>query len=192
MKGFIVFSGMIILILLSCNKDRIRCLNKTEKLPNVTMLGKNTFGCLINNHIWNAAISCKCARTIYYTLSGKYDEKNGVVSFSALRWAQDEHENNVNEYLGFNSSPQAIRREGTYFFSLNNRLNGFRLDTDDVLVPGNTELVIADSACLEITRLDTVSNIISGKFHFNAGYRKNNPDYKVTSGRFDFKYNYTN
>ena len=164
--------------LISCQKeDRYIPIFPPEKyLPKATQAGKNTFGCVIDEKPW-----LRKSRGINL-LGPSINEVNYISGYFYLniRGGEEETDETLNITAAINNTGQYILNSVAFEASFIRRLSN-----------GMYFYYITDSThtgLLNITRLDTINNIISGTFYFDAFNEQTQDLIKITSGRFDFKY----
>jgi hypothetical protein len=159
-------------------------------LPNATETGEGTFGCLLDGKPWVAEIGLGIFDPTARPLDMSYDE-TGTGRYYNNGWG-----------MSASSQPKDSMREfiniSAYKFDKSGLLNwrdhkirstvflraitpsGFTSYSLDTLLPYR----------VEITKLDTLNNICSGRFEFFATRNKNNlrDTIHVTEGRFDEVY----
>jgi hypothetical protein len=186
----IVFAAFLLFFQGSCEKDEDGC--PIYKLPEATKTGENTFGCMINDNVFvpRAAISLFAPAPKKFS----YNEETGDIYFFMSFFADD-----LDYQCGFPDI--TFKMEAYEVFSTGEVEKGKYWATISYYpvqyesgkgYQYNNNLPDL-SAKLEITKLDTIENIISGIFQFEAYRSINNynPEDKlfVTEGRFDFTYN---
>jgi hypothetical protein len=161
------------------------------ELPCPTETGKNTFGCYINGAAWVADIAPYVLDPTAHKTQADYDEighgtdNDSYLSISASR-INDTTSGFMRLYIrplikvGEIKNGNAVRVDGTAFIEKTDKGNPlstlwFDLDT------------LFDYK-IEITHLDTIKNIVAGRFSF-IGTTASKDTVKVTEGRFDLIYN---
>lgn len=155
-------------------------------LPEITEEGKNTFGMLVDGKVWtpfNLSIMSQGLSVSYYMNSSTLT----ISAYNSLRV----------ESTHFYFSD--IVGPGDYYFDcgsdipdsvslFDNCRTGFYKDisTDNKLV-NNFVLINKNESNLHLTKLDTISKIVSGTFSVNL-YNCNGNMLEITNGRFDVKY----
>jgi hypothetical protein len=166
---------IFLLLLADCKKD--------NSLPNPTQQGLNTLEMLVNGNSWWAvtdpfAFDGSPSLVVYYSPNGQF------LIIHAINYYKKEK-------LYFYA--EKIKSEGYFSFSRKNNhfeLYHFINYSDSTCFKGNNEFYsLSDStnSSLNITRLDTLRNIISGLFSMTL---LNNKGTYVTisEGRFDATY----
>lgn len=171
---FIALAAFITSTSLSCQKEK-------DDLPKATEDGKNTFGCKIDGKLFIPE------KTITYPamppLRSFYGESDG---YFELRVSEDTDEanNGLQRYMIFKLYNLEI---GGNTLNEENKVLVIISEGDQSDNRYETNTTIGGT--LNITRLDTVANIISGTFTFNAGLISDNSKIlSVTEGRFDVTY----
>jgi hypothetical protein len=152
------------------------------KLPPVTQIGADTFGCKVNGKVWVAtwkdagfaasAVTLEIDRyngLTYILIRAKnrpFAEAEGIdITFVSKKLA-------VGEYFGKTTTDSINATARIVDFVPNGIMDSY-LRTD---LP----------ASFKITYIDTVRRIVSGEFYFTAG-GANSQLYEVTEGRFDLQ-----
>jgi hypothetical protein len=161
-----------------------------EGLPCATKTGKNTFGCYINGAAWVADIGANIFDPTLHKIQANLDEigyrtdNGGYLSLTGTR-TNDTTDGFMHLYIkpvtevGEINNANAIKVYGTTIISKTNKGN--------VLSTLWFELDTLFDYKIEITHLDTVKNIVAGRFSF-TGTTPSKDTIKVTQGRFDVVY----
>ena len=191
MKKYLLIFISFFVVLLSCKKDGID-LHKYVGLPDATQSGEDIFGCLANGKPWVAGSDYL---TITPKVGGSYDEPQFLTNWipyylriSAKNLKKDKVSDNViiDQNIYFDFSP--IIKKGIY--------QSFA-DFDNIKVElwntgKTTSIYEIDSLApfyLEITKLDTVNNFVSGIFDFKVKRISDEKDtIRLSHGRFDVVY----
>jgi hypothetical protein len=175
MKFYSFILAGLLLLNVSCNKE--------EQLPKATEEGANTFGCKIEGKLFLPE------NTITYPmmppLQGSYMESDG--SFR-LTVSEDKDESNNGSQRYFSLSVARLTLGTISLNDINNAVIALS-ETDQAEQHYTTTEAVGGT--LNITRLDTVANIVSGTFSFQAALQPTNTPGKIiniTDGRFDIKY----
>jgi hypothetical protein len=159
------------------------------ELPCPTETGKNTFGCYINGAAWVADIGVNIFDPTLHKIQANLDEigyrtdNGGYLSLTGTR-TNDTTDGFMHLYIkpvtevGEINNANAIKVYGTTIISKTNKGN--------VLSTLWFELDTLFDYKIEITHLDTVKNIVAGRFSFSGIASKDT--IKVTQGRFDVDY----
>ena len=170
-----IIACLCIIMLSSCNKDPYQ--DGTPELPPITMEGKNTFGCKINEEIWIPFV--KNPSQWNQAISINLDETSGKKVF---RFTMKKRHDNINENLSF----QIVNpRDGS--------------NKQDNIIAGIYNFLGSTSNCplfemvdstrfVLINKIDYDSRIISGTFTFNKFINECGDSTKITDGRFDLKF----
>ncbi|MDQ3142541.1 MAG: DUF6252 family protein [Bacteroidota bacterium] len=173
-----VLTGIIFIASsLSCSNNYN--VNPSNKLPPITMEGKNTFGCKMNGEVWLPYKSLGDIST-GSVLNFSYNKSNQKFHLTAIH-----AEKKYKELLQINIQ---LVKEGIY----KNYVDSWR--SDDVFYSdndGELKYYIVDSTAIDnqikITKFDSINHIISGEFYFTL-YEINYKDTIIVSdGRFDLK-----
>ncbi len=168
MKKLSLFAICSLLLLVSCQK---------EKLPKATEKGKDTFGCKIDGKVFVP----KDALTypVLPGLTATYNENGKTLEIYST-------EPNNGSKRSISIIIQEIQKGNNVLNETNKAQVFLFMDNQpDQYYETNA----ATGGTLTITRLDTVANIISGTFSFQAALRPDNiKTLNVTNGRFDITY----
>jgi hypothetical protein len=156
-------------------------------LPPATQNGANTFGCLIDGKPWVANIAVGILDPTLRPLDMTYDE-TGTGEFYHNNWSVTAKR--VNDSIGESIGISA--RKFDKALSLRLRPNGLKAYVA-LAVTGqfgfmDYQLDTLQPYKIEITKLDTLHNICSGRFEFVAITRDKKDTLHITQGRFDKKY----
>lgn len=170
MKSILLLALSITMLSNSCKKEKSP--NPVLQLPSETQTGKNTFGCKINGEVWlpkGALLTTPAYDVQYYKSSGTL----------LIKTNRADKGQSLNIYL------YGVYQNNDY--TIHNPINNtYRYDD----VHGSCQLYertnSTQTGIVTITRLDTLSKVISGRF---SGTLKQNgcPDINITEGRFDFE-----
>lgn len=156
-----------------------------DKLPAKTQEGKNTFGCLINGKLYlpetTLSGNVRPLNFSYYSSStGRYKRGSlfmqGIDARYSLPIAGD-----------LAIQKKDVYRAGKYKLKSQECSPSYQCDQIFYFNSDDNKAYLATSGELIITRFDTVLNIVSGTFEFE-GEDGNGKTVKVTSGRFDVKF----
>lgn len=172
MKQFLLYI-IAFCFLISCKKD---------DLPRITQKGSNTFGCKIDGETFVPQKS-GLAFPALPPLIATYLEREGSFTLSVSE-PRDENKNGRSRYMYLDIKNL---RMGI------NSLNEIGIATVNISEKDQVEQTYTTTptsvGTLNITRLDTVANIIAGTFSFQAVLRPSGTATKsVTDGRFDVQY----
>jgi hypothetical protein len=175
----------------------IKC-RKTDMgpvLPPITQTGAGTFGCKVDGNVFVPYLPCKDAGLgldeMSYSIGSAY-------SYSALPisiFISPTSESVANTFRSIFYFE--IPRVGVLVYGTGNMADSLSIEYDRDFANGNfnvyrKSLGLGNSS-FNITKLDTINNIIAGTFSFNL-YRANGAgavfdSVVVTEGRFDLKMN---
>ena len=173
MKKYILLLIPLLFLMAQCHKTPTPTPDPEPDLPPATQEGKGTIGCYINGKPWVpksyiAIGSPKYLEVVFDKFDNNYFGLTAIIDGSLNQSLKIEA---YNTRLGMNIA----QKIGPYQF----------LNFDF----GNCATFIIDSTntsnnYINITKLDTVKNIVSGTFGFRA-INKCRDTVKITSGRFD-------
>lgn len=159
---------IVLMMLLGCDRNPIgpSSSNIDTTLPPSTTIGNNTFGCILDSKLW--------LKENYSSISGDYGHGYMVITMK-----RNELKNN--DIIMIRTPNNSVFMPGIYNFDSDNINAYYR--------KGESYYYTNDSlgGILEITKLDSINFILSGKFKFKA-LNLNNNVVKIDSGRFDVKY----
>lgn len=175
-KIFIVLSSLLILI--SCKKD-------IDELPAATQTGANTFGARVKGELWvPQGFGVVLTAPI---LEASYSGNNAIL-INARNFSSSPTETEIEIYL------QNAIKPGTYLLNqvtahFPNHTANYAYYVERRFTPTNEWITNNQyTGKVEVTRLDTVNNIISGTFECNLINQYNTPQpITITDGRFDVK-----
>jgi len=166
--------GILLLGTISCCKDK-----DEDKLPPETQEGKNTFGCLVNGKVW-----IPTGMVTFPSPNIHAEISKNEFSIEALKSRGQAISFNIK--IPLNVGVYNLNSKNSQAFYANGITNCY-YQTDTILSKG----------ILEITKFDTLNNIVSGKFNFIAFKYKPiiievigdcDSSIAITEGRFDIKY----
>ena len=151
-------------------------LSEFEKLSAITMEGRNTFGCLVNDTAWlpNSYLSGRPELKVTYSDSTLY--------IRAIRWASINGQMKEAESLHFYCS-YAFIDTGTYQLGSNSyilMLSAFR--------HCKYEIGSVISGEIYISRFDKIKRIVSGQFNQISYIDSGCDTLNISNGRFDIKF----
>jgi hypothetical protein len=160
--------------------------NNKEQLPPATQSGENTFGCLVNGEVWRAKIK---EPSPYNKVIGSY--RNGSLLVGGNREIlKNDHQLTqfIRVYLGnkaYLKGKYMINDSLNYgkFINIKSRKSNKR---KECRYSNNS----SKKGFIEVTKLDSIKNIASGRFRFTAVNDScgDVDTIRVTKGRFDIKY----
>jgi hypothetical protein len=172
---------------LQCNKDKDDPDpdngNGKEQLPPATQSGENTFGCLVNGKVWrpkddgfwSSKLKASYGRgTLGIKVEKDNNSKREIISIGVLEEAYELgiHKINGSDHPKNNASfINQVKEE--------NNITECIYKTDSI-----------NTGYLKLTRVDSIENIVSGRFEFTAVNDScgDVDTIRVTKGRFDIKY----
>lgn len=192
----VAISLLMLFCIVSCESTDDRT---SESLPKLTTEGKNTFGCKIDGQIFlpkrkvtgspynNEILQ---ARYVY----DQYHFNGYALSIVASNQVLDKY---ISIKLQGGLNP--LQEGNVYPISIvqGNNFNGFYEHSGATISNGNgngftpTYSFYTDDTNvgeLEIIKLDTINQIISGQFWFNCKEANRDTISEITEGRFDLKY----
>lgn len=180
MKQLLLFTITFLSLCGSCRKNRQT--NPIEQLPPETTTGANTFGCLVDGKVFKPKgnpLAGPIIKAQYQFVDGKQG-----FGISAKRSDGDIRDglgiagDSVQVYVGiFELAEVRVGRfVGGYTYSDLNTIPGIQYGTTEI-----------NRGQLIITKFDTVSQIVSGRFWFDAK-NSNGQIVQVREGRFDLPY----
>lgn len=174
-KAIIILFITLPFICLVCRKDS----EIDPKLPPATQEGKNTFGCKVNGKVWLPDIR-KYTFYVIDELEANYYTYDSNMYIHAIYWTNDIQES---IYL----SLQTFSGEGKYYLRTKYKADHgyFFREIDSVSKIYYTNDTIGGQ--VEITKFDTINQIVSGIFFFNA-VNDIGQIVDISDGRFDVIY----
>jgi hypothetical protein len=183
MKQTLLLVLSVILLGSSCKKQKP--VNPVDQLPPETQTGANTFGCLVNGQIFKPG----GAQLSGGSLQCNYQLVNGAYHFTLIGRFQN-NSNGTGGSIGLYTDSLSVHQgdklslkakikgnpSADYFKAINSYQYEL-FNTDDLSYLGE----------LWIKKLDSVNQIVSGTFWFNA-VNSNGDTVKITEGRFDVHY----
>jgi hypothetical protein len=167
-----------LLILFSCKKE-------VDELPAATQTGANTFGARVKGELW-VPQGFGVVPTVPI-LEARYGGNNAIL-INARNFSASPTETEIEIYL------QDATKPGTYLLNQTtahfpNQNASYAYYVERRFTPTNEWITNSQyTGKVELTRLDTINNIISGTFEFNAINLYNTPQpIIITDGRFDVR-----
>ena len=154
-----------------------------KNLPPITQNGANTFGCMVNNDIYEPSSNGLC--DMCYPFFFNYNSKPPTLSINGDDF------NNANKYariMGITVS--GCDTVGHYKLGVQQYANSSYAYIQKYNSNFSCETNNSDTSYVDITRLDTVRKIVSGTFSFGVRDSANNL-IRIAKGRFDYKYPFT-
>ena len=159
---------------LHCKREHEEPKTELEKLPPITMEGKQTFGWLANG------------KAIIGNPYGWYaDYQNGV-----FEWSGGDQVNNEANFISILVDQSIINRSGHYVIPVVKKAGSntyFSAQLSSALPSYETIFTDHGYATINIYRLDTINYYMAGTFAFTL-YSQFGDSLVITDGRFDFKY----
>jgi hypothetical protein len=187
MKGLIFLISAIFsltVLIASCKKQIVNPQDQLSLLPPATQTGANTFGCLVNGQAFTPQ-----NRNIFEgpVLQCNYIYTAGGYYFTLLVG----NKNNDNSVTGVNIETDSLAISEGQNIPLKIYSTGNAQGSYVVYYNSGSENAYETSEVvtgqLTITKLDTMKQIASGTFYFNAVNDKGDT-VKITDGRFDMPY----
>ena len=179
----------VFLFCASCKKDQPPNVLPPDTLPPITQTGANTFGCKINGQVWVPYYPCEDtwwngAVELSYNIHPVYSTGMFPLRFALLAGKEED------PFSGFlNLSPAYLTgpatSDGSYIYGTGNVADSMEINF--AIDAGNYWNSYGNpNDIFQITKLDTVNNIISGIFSFTL-YSSPSDSIIVTDGRFDLR-----
>jgi hypothetical protein len=167
MKLISYIFACVFVILFAC-KDKEN-INPTDDLPPETQTGQQTFGCIVNEKAWVPSVTFPLIRlgVSYY---------QGFLGISAKLKTDS-------KYQTISIGKTNVIKPGVYTLSKIVRSELRLIDFNTQCTYDTDSLNIG---VLEMTRVDTINMIFSGRFHFKIGVAGCDT-IRVTDGRFDLR-----
>ncbi|MDP1764807.1 MAG: hypothetical protein Q8L07_13070 [Sediminibacterium sp.] len=184
MKSFLIIAASFVLLSSSCRKNKP--VNPVDQLPPETQTGTNTFGCLVNGQVFKpggaslSGGSLQCNYQLlpnngyYFVLIGRYRNNNNGSGSSVGLYTDSL---NLIEGAKFNLKTRINGNPSASYSFYTSAISLQSYETDGNLYKGE----------LWIKKLDTVNQIVSGTFWFDA-VNTNGQKTKIREGRFDMRY----
>jgi hypothetical protein len=167
----------------SCKKQSVTPQSELSKLPSATQIGANTIGCLVNGQALLPAgnsFSGPITQCHYIYTNGGY--------YFTVQFSNIDNRDLIKTIL-IRTQSIAIHQDQTIIFKSSAIGNA---DALYAIITSNGDdnkyvTTATVSGQFVITKLDTLKQIVSGTFNFNA-VNNSNDTVKVTNGRFDMPY----
>ncbi|MDP3665079.1 MAG: hypothetical protein Q8R50_00240 [Sediminibacterium sp.] len=184
MKPFLIIAASFVLLISGCRKNKP--VNPVDQLPPETQTGTNTFGCLVNGQVFKpggaslSGGSLQCNYQLlpnngyYFVLIGRYRNNNNGSGSSVGLYTDSL---NLIEGAKFNLKTRINGNPSASYSFYTSAISLQSYETDGNLYKGE----------LWIKKLDTVNQIVSGTFWFDA-VNTNGQKTKIREGRFDMRY----
>ncbi|WP_426669157.1 DUF6252 family protein [Mucilaginibacter sp. McL0603] len=179
MKTSCFVMTFLIMTLLSCKKQPV---DQLSLLPPATQTGANTFGCLVNGFaiipgnrslVTGPLLSCEYglySKGYLFNLTSGGKERSG--NFASVTVETDSLKISEGETI-------PLTKFGIPGYAAGIYIENLPIQTTNDNARGQ----------LTITHLDTIHQIVSGTFYFNA-VNTNGDTVKITDGRFDMHYKF--
>jgi hypothetical protein len=151
-------------------------------LPPITQEGKNTFGCKVDGEVWVPRVELFVPWFDKVCVLFESGLGSGNIISRVITLNQDDE---MQLYFG-----PTFLQTGKYYLpekndSTNTTSVRFRILSTVYRLPDMSD---PTKNWVEVTFIDTVKNIVSGRFQFDLK-SEDNQKISVTEGRFDMKYN---
>ncbi|RTQ50656.1 hypothetical protein EJV47_08460 [Hymenobacter gummosus] len=176
MHRFLLYASVPLLTQCSRCKDDPQPKTEEEKLPPATQEGKNTFGCLLNGQVWTASPPA-FSPTLTAQYYGAFGREELTIRASNYRPAFDQ-----TVYFRL----RGIGSTGRYPI-LGGQPRYVEWRSRDMQCAFYDTLTSTQVGVVDITRLDRVQRVVSGRFAFTLR-RAGCPDVQATDGRFDLRF----
>ncbi|WP_223651326.1 hypothetical protein [Hymenobacter psoromatis] len=164
-----------------CKKSDSGPAKPEDQLPPATQTGAHTFGCLLNGQPWTPSGN-DGRQNFRLTYDPSY--AGGSLTIRTYRYPNDKL-----SYQNMILGGDRIAHIGTYSFVLVGDRKAFFAD-HNITAPCDDFSEAPDltyrTGSITITKLDSISGIISGNFNFKLA-KPGCDTIKVTQGRFDYK-----
>ena len=186
---FFIFALCIMLCSIACKKHSSQPTNPADQLPPATTTGANTIGCLVNGKALLPAGLSLAGGNKHATYQWGYDNAwHLAIEFG------NQNSSGLVQSAGFRIDSLKIIQGQIYYFNVQKNGNAFAGYTYGNQTNGvNKQYYTSNNTWatgqLTITRFDTVNQIVSGNFWFNA-LDQYGDSVRVTNGRFDMIFSY--
>lgn len=187
MKSFLIIAVSLVLLSSGCRKNKP--VNPIDQLPPETQTGANTFGCLVNGEAFKpggaqlsgGSLQCNYQNLgdvpnggYYFVLIGRY-RNNSNGSGSSVGLYTDSLR--IYEGIKLNLYNRAKDKSSSSYSFYTSSIPLQSFETGGSLYTGE----------LFIKKLDTINQIVSGTFWFDA-VNANGQKVQIREGRFDVRY----
>jgi len=184
MRRFLLFLVSIVLLGGSCRKSKPK--SSVDQLPPETQTGANTFGCLVNGQAFLPGGTSLTGGS----LSSNYQFLNGGYYFRLAAISRN-NTSAESKSIGVFTDSLKLAQGSEYTFSsvhtkgLAYALYGYSNPNTAIIDDYETNPLI--SGKLTIKKLDTLNQIVSGTFWFDA-VNAQGQKAEIREGRFDVRY----
>jgi hypothetical protein len=199
MKKYLLISIALVLLLFSCKKEEAINLHKYAGLPDATQSGENTMGCLMNGIPWVANIENPDIFSGLNRLEANYGEnrknQNDYDRYNldiTCKKRAEKDKTFVNGYRileQFYIRLKPIKSIGIY------RIDKYESNYIEYMKSNENEpwkQYVLDTLApivIDITKFDTIQNIVTGLFDFRLKrISDKNDTLRISKGRFDANY----
>ena len=188
MKYFILIVLSLVFFGSSCKKNKNS--NPINQLPPETQTGANTFGCLVNGEVFKPGGASLTGGSLSCNFQYLGAGPNGGYFF---RLAAISRNNNSGESKSIGLFTDSLKiLQGVEYIYIAPRIKGtayalYGYTKNNPLTIDDYETNSLNTGKLQIKKLDTVNQIISGIFSFD-GANSIGQKVKVREGRFDVRY----
>jgi hypothetical protein len=188
MKFLILITLSFVCFGSSCKKNKIS--DPSDQLPPETQTGANTFGCLINGEVFKPGGASLTGGSLACNFQYLGVGPNGGYFF---RLAAISRNNNSGESKSVGLFTDSLKiLQGVEYILIAPKIKGtayalYGYTRDNPLAIDDYETNSINIGKLQIKKLDTVNQIISGSFWLDA-VNKNGQKVEVRDGRFDVRF----
>lgn len=163
----------------SCGKDDSRTNCPGSKLPNITSVGANTFGCRIDGEDWSPYVKLPTYPDPLFIPDLVVDYSEPYKFFNILvRRKINEQCGGDNHHISWgirHDSDLNITSSSFSFLNLDEGVGDYKIDSNSTV-------------SLNIHRFDTINRVFSGEFSFTLQLEDKTQTLSITDGRFDLQY----
>lgn len=152
-----------------CKKER-----EIDKLPDATTTGNGAFGCLINGRAWPVDEKGDHNYFLFYH-AGRLDLMYTVYAIDG------------SDYERIVISTNKVNKPGVYWIKSDDQ-DYYTIGYEGISYRSNSSINRDRYLYLNISRLDSVQRIVSGKFTFSLYNKQGTKKISVDEGRFDLRY----
>ncbi|MDP3667216.1 MAG: DUF6252 family protein [Sediminibacterium sp.] len=188
MKSFLIIAASFVLLSSSCRKNKP--VNPIDQLPPETQTGANTFGCLVDGEVFKPGGASLTGGSLSCNYQYLGTGPSGGYFF---RLAAISRNNNSGESksIGLFTDSLKILQGGEYkFIAPRIKESAYALygyTKDNPITIDDYETNNLNTGKLQIKKLDTINQIVSGTFWFDA-VNANGQKVQIREGRFDVRY----